>query len=184
LQDNGGYFAGGPCGGSVLVTWPETTQSYYKNTKVRLCPEATKPYDQGGQPPFAAWSDYGDLPIYASYGTNVWNANSEEQKYWRTAYVARARYVPLMFDTNWRELMPEPYDLPPPYDGYWWTPNRDEMQRVCINRHLGAVNMLFLDFSVRKVGLKHLWHLKWHREWPDDSPLPVWPEWMENFKDY
>jgi hypothetical protein len=54
------------------------------------------------------------------------------------------------------------------------------------------VNGLFLDWSVRKVGLKELWTLKWNRQYdttnvwtkaggvqPDD-----WPEWMRNFKDY
>jgi hypothetical protein len=49
-----------------------------------------------------------------------------------------------------------------------------------------------MDSSVRKVGLKELWTLKWHRKFntanrwtraggvqPED-----WPEWMRNFKDY
>lgn len=62
----------------------------------------------------------------------------------------------------------------------------------CINRHNGYVNGLFLDWSVRKIGLKELWTLKWNysfntaNEWtraggvhPED-----WPEWMQNFKDY
>jgi prepilin-type N-terminal cleavage/methylation domain-containing protein len=62
----------------------------------------------------------------------------------------------------------------------------------CINRHDGFVNGLFLNWSVRKVGLKELWKLKWHEnfdrknKWtkaggvqPDD-----WPEWMRGFKDY
>jgi len=62
----------------------------------------------------------------------------------------------------------------------------------CINRHNGYVNGLFLDWSVRKIGLKELWTLKWNMQFdtankwtksgnmqPDD-----WPEWMRNFKDY
>ena len=49
-----------------------------------------------------------------------------------------------------------------------------------------------MDWSVRKVGLKELWTLKWNKEFntnnhwtkaggvqPDD-----WPQWMRNFKDY
>jgi len=53
--------------------------------------------------------------------------------------------------------------------------------------------MVFVDFNVRKVGLKELWTLKWHRQFdnkttawtkgggvtPDD-----WPDWMRKFKDY
>lgn len=54
------------------------------------------------------------------------------------------------------------------------------------------MNGLFLDWSVRKVGLKELWTLKWYKEFdtanewtraggvqPED-----WPEWMRGFKDY
>jgi len=68
----------------------------------------------------------------------------------------------------------------------------NEIRRVCLNRHDGAVNCLFLDFSARKVGLKELWTLKWHRNfdtadvWTKASGvLPEdWPQWMRNFKDF
>jgi prepilin-type processing-associated H-X9-DG protein len=66
------------------------------------------------------------------------------------------------------------------------------MADFCINRHDGYINSLFLDWSVRRVGLKELWTLKWHNRFdtaggwtraggvkPED-----WPEWMRNFKDY
>jgi prepilin-type processing-associated H-X9-DG protein len=66
------------------------------------------------------------------------------------------------------------------------------MRRVCFNRHDGFVNALFLDFSARKVGLKELWTLKWHRSYDTAGPwtlaggvLPSdWPAWMRSFKDY
>jgi hypothetical protein len=66
------------------------------------------------------------------------------------------------------------------------------MWPFCINRHNGHVNTPFLDWSVRKVGLKELWVLKWHDEFdtagrwtkaggvkPED-----WPLWMRSFRDY
>jgi len=56
-----------------------------------------------------------------------------------------------------------------------------------MNHHTGFLNCLFLDFCLRKVGLKELWLLKWHREWTKDigaTGLPDWPEWMQRFKDY
>ena len=62
----------------------------------------------------------------------------------------------------------------------------------CTNRHRDSVNALFLDWSVRKVGLKELWTLNWCAEFnragkwtkaggvqPED-----WPKWMQTFKDY
>ncbi len=62
---------------------------------------------------------------------------------------------------------------------------------VVMNRHQGGINVLFLDYSVRKVDLKALWGLRWYpayetaNRWtraggaqPDD-----WPPWMRPFKD-
>ena len=42
--------------------------------------------------------------------------------------------------------------------------------RSCMDRHDGGVNCLFLDWSVRKVGLKELWTLKWVKPWPTAGP--------------
>ena len=66
------------------------------------------------------------------------------------------------------------------------------MQRVCINRHDGAVNVLLPDWSVRKVGLKELWTLKWSKQYNTAGPWTIaggvtpadWPEWMRQFKDF
>ncbi|MFC1634493.1 hypothetical protein ACFL5Z_06585, partial [Planctomycetota bacterium] len=67
-----------------------------------------------------------------------------------------------------------------------------EMKRACVNRHNGSINGLFMDWSMRKIGLKELWALNWHRGYnranawttaggvmPED-----WPQWMRTFKDY
>ncbi len=90
-------------------------------------------------------------------------------------------------------------DRPPEYDGdcanVWGAGgSTDEIRRFCMNRHDGNMMGLFLDSSVRKVGLKELWtlKLKWHRDFnttgfwtkagsakPEDRP-----QWMRNFKDY
>jgi prepilin-type N-terminal cleavage/methylation domain-containing protein/prepilin-type processing-associated H-X9-DG protein len=63
---------------------------------------------------------------------------------------------------------------------------------LCINRHNGSINGLFLDWSVRKIGLKELWTLKWYLNFNTSGPwtkaggvLPEdWPHWMRGFKDY
>ncbi|HEG44159.1 MAG TPA: type II secretion system protein [Phycisphaerales bacterium] len=58
------------------------------------------------------------------------------------------------------------------------------MQRFNIIRHDGRVNGLFVDGAVRKIGLKELWGLKWHRDYEKDNtytqPNPPWPAWMES----
>lgn len=80
-------------------------------------------------------------------------------------------------------------DDPPPY--------QDEVSisrysgNVCMDRHTGGINVVFMDWSVRKVGLKQLWALKWHKEYdmanrwtPAGGVRPEhWPAWMRAFKD-
>jgi prepilin-type N-terminal cleavage/methylation domain-containing protein len=71
----------------------------------------------------------------------------------------------------------------PPNSGGWG---------VCINRHNGFVNSLFLDWTVRKIGLKELWTLKWSDDFDTAGPWTKaggvqpedWPQWMRAFKDY
>jgi hypothetical protein len=49
------------------------------------------------------------------------------------------------------------------------------------------VNGVFIDGSVRPIGLKELWELHWHRQWSKDratARTPLWPHWMRGFKDY
>jgi prepilin-type processing-associated H-X9-DG protein len=58
------------------------------------------------------------------------------------------------------------------------------MRRFRGNRHGGYVNAVFLDISVRKIGLKQVWTVKWHRNYDANANPPVWPEWMKRFKDY
>jgi prepilin-type N-terminal cleavage/methylation domain-containing protein/prepilin-type processing-associated H-X9-DG protein len=66
------------------------------------------------------------------------------------------------------------------------------MQDFCINRHNGYINGTFLDWSVRKIGLKELWTLKWDEEsdtagrWTKAGGVrpEEWPYWMRKFKDY
>jgi hypothetical protein len=61
------------------------------------------------------------------------------------------------------------------------------MQLFCIDRYNGGVNGVFLDSTVRKIGLKELWKLKWHRRFNTNWPTPDWvseASWMKNFKDY
>jgi len=62
----------------------------------------------------------------------------------------------------------------------------------CINRHNEHINGLFMDWSVRRIGLKELWTLKWYEDYNKAGPwtkaggiLPEdWPHWMRGFKDY
>ena len=187
-QDNDGSFADR----GVLVWWPETLWSYFHGrVNLLLCPEATKSWYERAINPHMAWSvnldiNEQDMEIKGSYGVNNWLSNASGSEYWRTMFVAGTSEIPMFGDAQWTNVEALPWDEPSPYESDIWTPNWNEMQRFCVNRHNG-VNLVYMDLSVRKIGLKHLWKQRWHREWPimgtPENPFPVWPEWMSNFKD-
>ncbi len=102
------------------------------------------------------------------------------QWYWGSWNVKKPGAVPVLSGSAWPETAHGWPELPPDrWDG-------------CVNRHDGFVNSLFMDWSVRKVGLKELWTLKWHREFDTAGPWTKaggvrpqdWPKWMRRFKDY
>ena len=213
-NDNEGYFMEGWTTTGTLKSdyWMEALRQYYINPDLRCCPEAAVPGTElgwgayGGYGTFVAWGAFsGDecgerSPAwhavtacdYGSYGMNGWVCNSPEGVWnWGTPNVAGADNIPLFMDSQYLDGWPLHTDEPPQYDGQRWS-NIDQMGRFCINRHDGYINALFLDFSVRKVGLKELWTLKWHREYDTCGPWTSyggvtpsdWPDWMQDFEDY
>jgi prepilin-type processing-associated H-X9-DG protein/prepilin-type N-terminal cleavage/methylation domain-containing protein len=102
--------------------------------------------------------------------------------------------VPAIADCMSRDcLTPHHTHPPPPFEDFWGPSDGScYWQPVCINRHNGGVNYLFLDWSVRKVGLKELWTLKWKKDFDTRGPWTKaggvqpedWPQWMRRFKDY
>ena len=92
--------------------------------------------------------------------------------------------MPLLLGEQYYAGYPQLSDAPPAYDGESYTGTDDYMTAFCVNRHNGYVNGTFLDWSVRRIGLKELWKLKWHRYFDTNAPLPTWPNWMRHLKDY
>ena len=100
-----------------------------------------------------------------------------------------AAYVPLLMDALRFNVFPLHTDRPADVGDTEWQ-SREHMKRICIDRHDGAINMAFLDWSVRKVDLKELWTLQWHKAYVENGSwtkaggvLPGdWPEWMRRFK--
>ena len=205
-QDSDGYFHPGHCPGEshplrMSRLWYYATYKYYQGQDdILFCPAATGPisdmelaWQKGiwGPPP----PDYSGRLIYGSYGLNQWIASPIDQNptigdvsmYWKTPGVKNASDVPVMGDSCYCRVFPRYIDTPPPYElamdqgtagGY------RPLSQFCINRHNGEINLLFADWSVRKVGLKSLWNYNWRRNWNfDNAPPPIWPSWMRKFKD-
>ena len=203
-DDNNGNFHVGLGGESQSggERWPTVMRTHYKNLDMRLCPMATKPLIEGGQTisapgPFVAWGVFDDGTI-GSYGFNEWlcnravSAGGQEENYFRTVNSKPAHNIPLFLDCYWYDVWAHAVDQPPAHEADVHSPGSNEMKRVCLNRHSGAVNSAFLDWSIRKVGLKELWTLKLHKNFDTRGPWTKaggvqpdgWPEWMSSFKDY
>jgi len=187
--------------------WPGSIQPYLKTQKqLLICPVAREPKGAGELVPQRgateiAWNAIGtfDESYTGSYGHNGWAANPRQavwwfnlptnQTAWRTLRAKQANDIPLLFDAAWFHLLPLTNDAPPPA--------RDQLEigsqmaYLCIDRHGGRINVLFLDSSVRPVGLKHLWELKWNPSFNTSGPWTKaggvqnssWPEWMRKLPD-
>jgi len=213
-NDNNGYFQSG-VGPQHLNHWMNALRSYYNDDyKIRCCPTAMKPLiDKNGQVSpqfnvFSAWGifrneeGYGPNGCWGSYGINGWVENPppgvetvyedfETVNNWRTPNVSRAGYVPLFMDALRFNIWPRDTDTPPETEDMVWQ-SMQHMRRICIDRHNGGINMAFLDWSVRKAGLKELWTFKWHRAYNTTGVWTLaggvqpsdWPELMRTFPDY
>lgn len=206
-QEHNGYFP------TAVLTWRDLVQSYHKDDdqKITLCPRATKLYTEGALPPLGAWEqtwgqaqrDAAGRPYASSYGINQWVYNAPDvvggrllDQLWRTANIQNAAKVPCFGDCAITGATPNDSDLPParPDDvAYvWGQSSENEIRRFCMDRHESNMNMLFLDWSVRRVGLKELWTLKFHRKWNTANRFTRaggatgddWPPWMRSFREY
>ena len=192
--------------------WRKAVQDYHKDEdqKITLCPRAKKLYSEGGQMPFGAWEKTwggGDRerlgrPFASSYGINQYLYNAPGvvggrrlDQLWGSINVKNPTEIPSFGDCAINGSTPIETDQPPDFDGHaglWNASTGSEMRRFCMNRHEGNMNMMFLDWSVRKVGLKELWTLKFHRKWNATNRWTLaggvsaedWPEWMRSFTEF
>jgi prepilin-type N-terminal cleavage/methylation domain-containing protein len=177
---------------------------------IACCPMATKPHTEFPASPIGnhpvevrqgdvllAWEITSPAPAFrGSYGLNqalfqynVWIRSSastgSEMSSFSIKGVAR---IPVLLDSAqpiWYAYATIPPPRLPSLLGAGMGP-------FCVNRHDGCVGGLFLDWSVRKVGLKELWTLKWYPSFNTAGPWTKaggvtpekWPAWMRGFKDY
>ncbi|MHC4744464.1 MAG: hypothetical protein ACYS8Z_21325, partial [Planctomycetota bacterium] len=181
---------------------------YYKSFGERFfCPAAANKNPDPNQP-FGVWGTtstawhcrvHPDGPA-GSYGMNAWCLDGMGFGYrprvkgrssWKTVNRNGAYNVPVFFDCMVDWVMPLETDAPPLYEDAF-SDYVSFIAEACMNRHDGGTNMLFMDWSVRHVGVKELWTLKWYPEYNTAGPWTKtggakpqdWPEWMRKFKDY
>jgi len=212
IDQNGGKFiSASPFDPYYWVRGLKDEDRDWKRQRLWFCPEADVPAtDETGKPwsskpsVFAAWGVYtiysGPPSVAGSYGANGYMIPLFGGKYESGVYasqgwsdlrtVSNASTVPMFVDALRLDMWPLETNPPASDEFAIWTSNG--MARCCINRHDGAVCCLFVDGSVRKVGLKELWTLKWHKSFNTAGPWTqaggvgpeCWPEWIMPFKDY
>ncbi|MHC4265939.1 MAG: type II secretion system protein [Planctomycetota bacterium] len=154
-------------------------------------------------------ADENPIYSYGSYGKNIFVSTNAEPTwqmspgdtswYWKNVRVKGTPRIPLFGDCSHMGGLPTIYDLPDETRLHHVWGDNGEINRWNLDRHKLSVNLLFLDWSVRKVGLRQLWSLKWTRQknesgagWGDlrqvpdwnDPDDPAWPEWMKESKNY
>jgi prepilin-type processing-associated H-X9-DG protein len=220
-QNNGKFFSGCSAKGYWWPLQLALEQQDWKRNRAWFCPTATTPtMDEHGVSSttltiYNAWGvfkpgsttyqgkTYPADPngLSGSFGLNGYTLDiPETSRYeggvpatygWRDILsVTNANTVPMFIEALRFDLWPLETNAPSLSEWAAWT--GDHMARCCINRHDGTVDCLFVDGSVRKVGLKELWTLKWHRSFNTAGPwtraggvLPEnWPAWIRPFRDY
>lgn len=192
-----------------VMSWWYLFLTEFSNVRdIWLCPMANTPSPDGRTGmTFRAWrgesgaerlaeGGWGEVSreFLGSYGVNGWVGISRHARperpnasCWTTPYVKRAAEAPLVFDCR-QSVFYGTVDDPPPHPDA--DPTAYYSSNVCIDRHAGGVNAVFMDWSVRKVGLKQLWALKWNKDYDTAGPWTRaggvrpgdWPDWMREFE--
>jgi len=200
-ESKGKFNTGGSAGGDAANDWLVLLMPYYQDRgALTICPVATRPMVVAGN--FAtramSWDRQGWAHLkqqetidIGSYGQNEWICDRNAPEYWRNRNtVKKPDAVPLFFDCAYVDVYPNANAGPPMIEGD--VSGLNEWTLVCMNRHTGYVNHLFVDLAARKVGLKELWTLKWNRTfntanaWTSAGSVTHddWPLWLRPFKDY
>ena len=200
---------------------PDDSLYHFHTRDIACCPTAVRPDEEGGRfftilgrfpalivegrtgSTFKAWEiTTPPVAFCASYGLNEWLFNlrffgpppddfvptrpSRTPLFLDISGLRGRASTPMLLDSAMPGGTPRESISPPRFEF------REGFEGFCINRHSGHVNGLFLDWSVRKIGLKELWTLKWHYRYNTAGPWTKaggvqpedWPPWMRHFKDY
>lgn len=155
---------------------------WQSDDRIMVCPEASTPSNGLGDArrawgPLGGWGDNKK----GSYGMNLWllptgdfatDPNMVQAGYIRLMDHATSQ-TPVFGDSQWvgawpadQDILPTNFQAPPNTHalGYF-------MSRFCVDRHDMGINVAFIDGSARRVGIRELWQLKWHRTFKPGNPV-------------
>ncbi|MHC4723929.1 MAG: type II secretion system protein [Planctomycetota bacterium] len=194
----------------VEHAWVYLMYPYAKDFDIYLCPSATSLWQiiDDLRIPQAAWDfqwilNKGTDPeslwyyfqgtienprySYGSYNKNDWVTDGLDldylgSHYFRNVRVRGTSQIPLQGDGNFCGGFPLAEDIPAQTRLHGPCDTPDETNRWNLDRHHLSVNLTFLDWSVRKVGLRQLWAIRWSTQktsegassWGNLSVVPDW----------
>jgi prepilin-type N-terminal cleavage/methylation domain-containing protein len=188
---------------------------------IALCPMATKPGDNGGfsivvtteagtwrakgdpgssteawqiltpEPPFVGSYGYNHC-LFSAFRLNNMGAPLSRIRSFSVLSLRHHASIPVMLDAT--KPMSDP-SISTTVFGPQYNTGRGQglgMNMFIMNRHGRDTNGMFLDWSVRRVGLKELYTLKWASDFDRANPWTKaggvqpedWPKWMRECKDY
>jgi prepilin-type N-terminal cleavage/methylation domain-containing protein len=193
--ENDGYFHSREIGTAFGYSrmWHLVYKSLYNDPKMRFCPTAENTNMKTG--PFGTWNpslgswnpaafpipgegddQTGPRTPSGSFGMNRYVENMKggttttDPAFWRRADVKGGDKAPVLLDCQYSYYSMYNDSDPPAYNGDFTPPDSHWM---CVDRHMGYNNVVFLDFSARKVPLKELWTLKHSRTFETCGPYTI-----------
>ncbi len=200
-DDNDSKFYGSWSTGQQGHVWIGALRHLYQEEEINFCPSARRIGLDNAQQG-STFEAYGVFPeddtrigypgLAGSYGINDWVGNpaealnpggiiGEPAQYWTRPDVKQANDIPLFLDAMWLGGMPKHTDTPTPTAERTGFGSGGHMNRYCLNRHQGTINAVMVDFSVRKLGLKELWTMKWNQQFDIRYARKTgmqWPDWL------
>ena len=182
--------------------WPYTLRAYYADgNDLLLCPVATR-HEETPDPRIAHRPSVGSTSLpwklrtrrperlfCGSYGVNEDFPGYCTRDYLHPSVepVRASPTIPVLLDCISPFAHAWGYHAPPEYEEEY-SPI-ENLKHFCIDRHAAHVNGLFLNASVRKIGLKELWILDWGPLFDTAGPWTTaggvqpgdWPKWMRHF---
>lgn len=184
-------------------SWLGMLEKWGVKGRVLLCPEASEPMKSTWKGTSAfAWNGLNGASLGAvyksateyrvsSYGHNGWlyiaspgqaaDAAFFKQTWGKhTTQINLPGQTPAFFDSTWIDCWPvQPSTMPANLSGIFdiGSPTNVSMDQMCwrflINRHNKAVNIAFMDGSVRRIDLADTFQLRWSKTWtPQSIVLP------------
>ena len=198
-----------PPGWISYFDWIGKMKPYFEAEDLFLCPSAKK-HDMAdgaamsgvecktGKTREAWWyrstsSTSNEPDCVGSYGMNSWINSLEAgaspaygtpEMHWQKSTNSKntsLSKVPLFMDCMWLGGYSFDSDRPSTGEDIW--DQYGMMSRFMLKRHKGGVSAVFLDQSIRSVGVKELWALKWNTQFDTHNamtqPDALWPDWVD-----